>query len=149
MAGEVEQGLDRHASVAKSIRPAEFRQIDHEQRSGNLSTRTNKQLSSRKRGAASGDQIIDDEHAMTGLQGVVVDLQPIGSIFERVINAYSRAGQLPRLSNGKNSGTERARYGRAEDETPRFDPGDQIAAVRSGEFNKLIDRGGKARAVDQ
>ena len=76
---------------------------------------------SRRRGAAGGEQVVDDQHALARLDGILVDLQAIGAIFQLVAHAHAFGGKLLRLAHGHESRAQGISQRRRENEAARFD----------------------------
>lgn len=72
------------------------------------------------------EQVVDDEDALPGRDGVGVDLQRVGTVLERIRHAYRLGGQLPRLSHRHEPGLQTVCQRRAEDEAAALHPDHQI-----------------------
>src|SRR5204862_7025201 len=57
-------------------------------------------------GAAGGEQIVDDEHAIVRRQRVVVNLECVAAVFENVFVAASRVRQFVGLADRNGAGAE-------------------------------------------
>ena len=75
----------------------------------------------RARGAAGGEQVVDDEHALTGLDRVRVDLDDRLPVLEAVRLGDALRGQASLLADRSESGAEAVGDRPAEDEPAGFD----------------------------
>ncbi len=82
----------------------------------------------RGRGAARREQVVDHEHALAADHGVVVDLEPVGAVLERVLVADRPRRQLARLAERHEARVEQLRDRGPEDE-PRLDARDLVDAA--------------------
>ena len=57
-------------------------------------------------GATGCDQVVDDEDAISGLNGVAMDLQRIGTVFQLVAHGIGLTGQLAGFAGGNEPGSE-------------------------------------------
>src|ERR1700710_625777 len=69
-------------------------ELDGEAQADNLSAELADELHGGLHGAAGGEQVVDDENALAGLDGVEVDLEGVGAVFQVVVHASSLRGQL-------------------------------------------------------
>src|SRR5688572_1672377 len=86
--------------------------------------------------AASGEHVVDDQDAVLGSEGVVVDLQRATAVFEDVLVLARRVRQFARLADRNESRAEVLRDDAAEDEAAGLDGrdhGDAVVAERLGE----------------
>ena len=86
------------------------------------------QARGRRRGAARGEQIVDDE-AAPPVDRVLVHLERVGAVLERVGLARGAVGQLARLAHRHEADAEPLGQRRAEDEAARLDADDQLGLV--------------------
>jgi len=66
--------------------------------------------------AACGEQVIDDEDLLSGLDGVGVDLDAVGAVFEGIGEAARRTREFARFADGDEPGGEGLGEGGAENE---------------------------------
>src|ERR1700682_1676111 len=71
--------------------------------------------------AAGGEDVVDQQHFLSGDDGVVVDLQGVGAIFEDVLVALLCPGELAGLADGNEAGAEALSDTTTEDEAARLD----------------------------
>ena len=72
------------------------------------------------RRAAGGEQVVDDQHALPLLHGVLVDLERVGAVLELVGRADARRRQLARLAHRREAGADAGRRPRAPKMNPRL-----------------------------
>src|ERR1043166_3893067 len=104
-------------------------------------------------GAAGGEQIVDDEHAIARRQCVVVDLERVAAVLEDVFVTAARIREFVRLADRNETGAEVLRDDAAEDEAARLDRrdgGDAGVAERLRQkFARLPERlGGSKKGSD-
>src|SRR5260370_32075811 len=73
-------------------------------------------------GATGGEQVIANDHALAGLDGVFVDFERVCAVFQGIGHARGFGGELFGLSNGDETGIEAVGQSGSKNETPRFDP---------------------------
>src|SRR2546422_9851257 len=88
-----------HALARKLGLPVQREQLDQECESEELGPEPSHQLRSRPRRSARGEDVIDDEHALTLFERVLVNLEAVLSVFEIVRLADSLRRELPGLAN--------------------------------------------------
>src|SRR5579859_3504942 len=79
--------------------------------------------------AASGEQIIANNHALAWLHGIFVDFEGVRSIFEGIGNAGSFRGQLFWFSNRNEPRSKAIRERRSKNESARLDARHNIDGV--------------------
>src|SRR5579883_810215 len=118
--GAERRDLDAHGLEA--LAPAEIGQVDDEGGPDDPAAGLADELDRRRRGAAGGDEVVDEQDMLVLEDAVGVDLDAVGAVFERVILADRLPGQLALLAHGDEAGVEEVRHGAAEDEAARLDP---------------------------
>src|SRR5690606_27357698 len=88
------------------LEPAELRQIDDERCADRPAPGPAKQLDARFRGAAGCDQIVDDQDPLARGQGVLVYLDYVDAVFERVFLADGLPGQLALFPDGDEAASQ-------------------------------------------
>src|SRR5579863_5151412 len=91
-------------------------------------------------GAARCEQVVDDQHVVATADGVGVDLERIGPVFERILFAKLVVRQLSGLSNRDESGADRIRDRSAEDVSARLDPDDIVDFPAGETLHEEVDR---------
>ena len=87
------------------------------------------------RGAARGDQVVDQNDALAGLHRVLVHLHLVDAVFERIGDRHRGVRQLALLADRHEAGRELVGDRAAEDEAARLDARD------------LVDLGARPRAA--
>jgi hypothetical protein len=101
-------------------------ELDGEGEAGDLSAELLDELDGGLHGAAGGEQVVDQDDALAGLDGVEVDLQRIRAVLQVVADAGNGRGQLLGLAHGDEAGVEAVGQRGAEDEAARLDAQDQV-----------------------
>lgn len=101
-------------------------EFDSKAKADRIATEPAHELECGFHGAASGEQIIDKQNALAGLDGVEVNFEGVGAVFEIVGDADHGRGQLARLAHGDKAGVEAVGERRAEDEAARFNAENEI-----------------------
>jgi two-component system, OmpR family, KDP operon response regulator KdpE len=101
-------------------------QLDGKGQPGNLAAQLLHQLHGGLHGAAGGQQVVHQHHALAGLNRVQVNLQRVGAVFQVVGHARHRRGQFARLAHGHKSGVQPVGQRRPKDESPRLDAQHQV-----------------------
>ena len=84
MSLEGHQRADWHAECLDLLGAAEIREIDHKTGRHHIGTDFFQKPDSAHGGAASGDEIIDEDDPFTRNHGVIVDFHLVQSIFKRI-----------------------------------------------------------------
>src|SRR5688500_17222180 len=77
--------------LLSTIQEVEF---DDESKARDLAAEFLDQLGNGGGGAAGGEYVIDDQHLLAGFDGVRMDLEDIGPVFESVLHLDRLRGQL-------------------------------------------------------
>jgi len=97
-------------------------------------------------GAAGGEEVVNEEDTAAGFDGVGVDGDGIGAVFEVVALLEGGVGELALLSDGDEAGLELDGGGGGEDEAARIDADDGIDSaglvVAGEEVNAEGEEGG-------
>lgn len=93
-----------------------------------------------RHGAAGRQQVVDQHDALALLHGVLLDLDRVGAVFQRVSVAHCRAGQLALLAQHDEAGAECQGERGGEQEAARFDAGQQVGLVRPQPVGQAFDR---------
>lgn len=73
-----------HAAGFQFLETAKVRQVDDESGADNLAARAANKLGGRIGGAAGRNQVVDDENAFALADGILVNLDRVNTVFERV-----------------------------------------------------------------
>ena len=85
-------------------------------------------------------KVADAQIVSARADGVLVDLDGIDAVFERVFLADGLPGQLALLPDRNEAATQPVRYGAAQNEATRLDAGDSVHARRLERLRKSDDR---------
>src|SRR5262249_39153886 len=91
-------------------------------------------------GPAGRQQVVANDHALSWLHGVFVNLQRVRAIFERIRNARRLGGQFLRLSPGDKSFAKSVSKRRRENESARLDAGHNINWVALVMLTEPVDQ---------
>ncbi len=81
---ELHQGSHGDAEVAEPLRAADFRQVDDETGCHHFGPELTQQVHRGRRGAAGGDEIVHEDDPVAGADGIDMDLDLVGAVFEGV-----------------------------------------------------------------
>ena len=95
--------------------------------------------------AARCEDVVYDQHAVTGAKRVLVNLEAVNAVLERVLLALGLRRELPRLANRDEAGIQPAGDRGAQDEAPALDADHVVDALtcirgceRSHHFTKSV-----------
>src|SRR5258708_16380319 len=111
-------------------------QFDRESDAYNLSPKLTDQLYRSLHRSTRCQQIVDDQHALTRLYRVQMNLKRICAVFQVVFHLGDRGRKLLRLAHRNEAGVEAVSQGGTEDEAACLDPEheiDLLADVIGGE----------------
>ena len=94
----------------------------------------------RFRRPAGSDQVVDDQDALPRRDRVVVDLDGVDPVFERVLLPDGLPRQLAFLSDGDEPAAEPVGDGAAEDEAARLDAGHGVDLIPPIRCRQALDR---------
>lgn len=112
--------------LGKPFDAAKLWQIDYESRADDFAAGAFDKLDSRFSRAAGRNQIIHDQYALILGDRILMHLDDIDAVFERVFLPNRFPRQLAFLADGNEPASEPVRNGAAENEAPRFDTGNRI-----------------------
>src|SRR5437764_961090 len=147
VSGEADKGVDLDAFLAKPVAAAEIGQIDDECRGDEVAARLADKLDRRIGGAAGGNQIVDEKHAVALADRIGVNLDRVDAVFERIFLPDDARGELALLADRHEAAAEHMSYGAAEDEAARLDAGDKIDIALEKRPGELIDRRAKGMQI--
>ena len=106
-------------------------------------------FTARFRGAAGGDQIVHQDHALARDQRVVVHLDLVDAVFQRIGDAHALVRQLALLADRHEAGRDLMRHRAAEDEAARLDAGDLVDLHAGPGLHQFVDRAAERARVAQ
>ncbi len=104
MPAERHQRSYRHIHRAQLVRAAEIRQIDNEARGDNVGADLPQQLHRAFGGAAGRDQVVNQDHALAGMNGIDMHFHLVGAVFERIGHPHGLMRQLAFLADRHKAG---------------------------------------------
>ena len=122
-------------------------EFDGESQAGDISAELLDELDGGFHGAAGGEQVVDEDDALAGLDGVEVNLEYVGAVFEIVCDARDGRGEFSGLSDGNKTCIETVGEGGAEDEAARFNAEDEIDLVLDVMCGEHVNELGEAGLV--
>ena len=99
--------------------------------------------------ATGGEHVVHDQDALSLTKCVLVNLEPVDTVFEGVVFAMRLGWQLPRLANRDEPGIQTIGDGRAENEAAALDADDLVDALRDVRRCQAIDHFTKSLRIVQ
>ena len=110
-----------NGNAIESRAPIEERQLDYESGGDDGGAAFARERGRAGGGAAGGEQVVDEQDAVVGGEGIVVNLEDAAAVFEGVLAAPRFPRQFAGLADRHEAAAEDARDAAAEDEAARFD----------------------------
>src|SRR5262245_6897915 len=132
-----DQGLDRIAT--KSIPALEEPELDQEGGPHHLASQPLHEPQGGRHGAPRGQEIVDHQYRLAGLDGVLVDREDVAPVLELVLLLDGRARQLAPLAHGDKARLELVGQRPAEDEAARLHPHDDLDRDRMILLGEVVD----------
>ena len=98
-------------------------------------------------GAAGGDQVVDQHHALAFADGVDMDFHLVGAVFQRIGHAHGLVRQLAFLADRHEPGRRLVRHRAAENKAARFDAGDLVDLAARPRLHQFVDRAAERASV--
>src|SRR5258706_6105804 len=137
-----------HLDAVELLTALQEVQFNQKARPDDVGAAVLEQLAGRGGGTAGRQDVVDQEDLLAMVNGVVVDLEGVGAVFEDVFVALLRPGELARLADGNEACAEALGDATAEDEAARFDGchgRDALAQERLGQRAEgVVERFGVA-----
>ena len=89
--------------------------------------------------AAGGEHIVEHKDMLAGRDGVGVDLDRVGAVFEVVLLGHRGAGKLARLADRNEADVKRVGHGGTEDEASSFDADDGVDSGVTPRIGERLD----------
>ena len=122
-------------------------EFDGEADAGDFAAELANELDGGLHGAAGGEEIVDDNDALAGLDGVEVDFEGVGAVFQVVVDAGDGGGELFGLADGDEARVEAVGERRAEDETAGLNAEDEVDLAADVVGGEGVDELGEAGFV--
>src|ERR1035437_326683 len=129
----------RGVVVLESFAALEGQQLYQERQAHDLALQPLDQLDSPADRSAGGEKIVDDQHSLARLDGVLVDLKGVGAVLEGVLHRYGFGWKLAKLSDGDQPGVKLVGDWAAENEATRLHSHDQIYIRIAMRFDHQVD----------
>jgi len=129
VAFEVAERTDSATEFFEAFHSPEIGQPNHKGTFDNLAAGLADELDPRFGGPACSDQVVDQKHTLSGLNGTDMHLDAIGPVFEFEFSPERLPGKLPWLAKRNEPKPESIRNRRPEDEAAGLDSYDNLGAV--------------------
>ncbi len=146
---EADQRAHRNAELSDFVGAAERRQIDDEAGSGDIGADLLEELDGGLRGAAGGDQIVDQDHSLAANERILVHFHLVDAVFERIADADPLERQLAFLADRHESARHLMRNRAAEDEAARLDAGNLVDLAAGPGLHQLVDGAAEGPRIAQ
>src|SRR5262245_42566548 len=118
----------------------EKRQLEQARQADYLAAELLDEVDRRLRGAPGREHVVVNEHSLTQLDRVGVDLELVEAVLERVLGRNGTPRQLAGLAGSHEATAEPARERPAGDVAARFRPENEIRSPRFGPLSEQVDR---------
>ena len=108
------QALD--SVTAQFVTAAETVKFDHHRHADDVAAEGLDEAGRRQGRAAGGEDVVDDQDGLVGVDGVTMDLELVGAVLELVLLTCHGPGQLAGLADGDEPGPEPVRHRCRENE---------------------------------
>src|SRR6202011_5566096 len=106
--------------ILRKLRPAlQEVQLDRKRKPSNMPAKLPHQLNRSLHRATRGQQIVYDDHTLTRLHRIQMDLERVRAVLEVVVHAGRLSRKLLRLAHRNEAGVQTVGQRRPEDEAPR------------------------------
>src|SRR5579859_1021989 len=143
----VQQREDLRA--VKPLSSFEKVQLHHKAQAHDLRAQRFSQLHAGIRGAAGGQKVVHDHHALAWFDGIFVDLQSVGAVLELVAPFDRLRRELAGLADRHKAGVQTISQRRTKNETTRFNRQHGIHFGVEVVFGKRVDQRGKPDFVSE
>ena len=108
------------AELGECLARVQELELEDAAKAGNGGAGLLNELSGGADGATGGDEVVHEQHLVTGLEGIGMDLDRIGAVFELIGLGNRLARELAGLACGNETGAERDGHGGAHEEPARL-----------------------------
>ena len=122
-------------------------ELDGESQADDFSAQLFDELDGGLHGAAGGEEVVDEDDALAGLDGVEMDFEGVGAVFQIVRDASDGGGKLFRLAYGDEAGIEAVSERGTKDEAAGFNAKDEIDLLLEVVGGKGVNELGEAGLV--
>jgi hypothetical protein len=138
-----------HVVLRQLVPAAEKVQFYYKQKGCDLAADAFDEVGDGSGGAAGGQQVVDDEHAVTVTNGVLMHLERVLAVFEVVRDRDLCRRELPGLSDGNETGRDLVCDRRGKNKPSRFDPDDRVDLAVGKLAHETVDRVPEALGIEQ
>src|SRR5882757_7149126 len=146
---EGDESSHRYTEVCEFFRAAQLRQVDDKAGAQNFHAQFAQQPHSGLRCAPGGDEVVHQDDALAPRDRILMHLDFVQSVFERIGHPHGGMGQLALLANGYEAGCELMRHGTAQNEATCFDPRDAIDLAHRPGLDELVDDSTEGASVTE
>src|SRR5439155_8090333 len=115
-----------------------------------LSAQLSNKIAGRLRRATGRQKIVDNQHVLSLVHRVIVDLESVGAVFEIVLGAQRFRWQFSDFADRREPCTDTIGHGGAKNESPTLDADDDVDPGRGERRRQAVDRIVKAfRILEQ
>ncbi len=138
-----------HRDVGQEAAARKRGELDQEARADAGAAGAADQLDAGSGGSAGCDQVVDDEGALAGLDGVGVHLDDVAPVLEGVLDLVRVPRKLPALAHEAEARTEDQRHRGAEQEATGLDAEHAVDAGVGEGCGDGLDRRAERRRLEQ
>src|SRR2546428_11245707 len=131
------------------VAAVEKREFDHERHAHDVATELIDQSQRCRHRAAGCEQVVHGEHALPGLDRILVDRERVAAILELVLHLDGLARELAELANGNESRVQLMGERAADDEASRLDSDHHVDSLVLVPAYERVDDVPKRRTVLQ
>src|SRR5437879_11418526 len=124
-------------------------ELDHDRDTDDAAAELVDQAQRRRHRAAGREQIVHGEHALPGLDRILVDRERVAAILELVLDLDGLARELAGLANRDEARVQLMGERASHDEAPRFDANHHVDSLLLVPPNEGVDDVAERRAVLQ
>ena len=146
---EFAQGKNRKTHFFQSLSATDIGQINQKRAFNDVATHFLYQRHSGFGCAAGGEQIINDQYTLARGNGVIMNFNAVGAIFQRIVMAGRFTWQLARFAHRNKADTQRISEWCCKHEATRFDANDFIDRLITITRNQTVNTGFEAGRIFQ
>jgi len=135
------------AERGKTLCAVEEREIDEHGDADDVGVERFDEFTASLHGSAGGEEIVNEQHALAGVDGVEMNLDAVAAVFEVVGRAGGFGGELAGLADGDEAGGEGLRDGGAEDEAAGLGADDEVYMLAAVGVGHELDGEGEGARV--
>ena len=137
-------------AAARQLAPAfQEAELDEEGGAQQCGSRIQDEFQGRACGAAGGQQIVRQQHAVSGPQSIQMHLHAVRAVLQAVVQAARLPWQLALFPHRHKPGAQLLGDHGAKDEAARFGPGDHVNMQVAERLGQIFDGEGETGGVGQ